>query len=197
MAKKKFDRDEVLDKAITLFWQYGYVASGMKQITEATGLNPGSIYHEFENKEGLFQAALDRYAERSVENIHSIMKQSDDIKEGLRNLLDSFIEQSRQPDYCGCFIIKTQLELSAQNSALYPMAVGKLQKIEKTLSAYLSKTYTQEQANSYASNLMMIIFGIRVYGYQVGCHLPQDSQQSLHHMIEKNVMMTLPWLYEC
>jgi len=50
----EFDREEVLQKAIGVFWQKGYSATSIKNLVEATGLQPGSIYAAFGDKRGLF-----------------------------------------------------------------------------------------------------------------------------------------------
>ncbi|MCP4298102.1 MAG: helix-turn-helix transcriptional regulator, partial [Proteobacteria bacterium] len=46
----EFDREEKLELAMNLFWQKGYQATSMKLLTEAMGLQPGSIYSAFRSK---------------------------------------------------------------------------------------------------------------------------------------------------
>jgi AcrR family transcriptional regulator len=61
---RAFDRDEVLDKALEVFWRQGYEASSIADLTKAMGINPPSLYAAFGNKESLFRQALDRYVEK-------------------------------------------------------------------------------------------------------------------------------------
>lgn len=186
MAKKNFERADVLDKVITLFWQNGYAASSIQQITKATGLKPGSLYYEFDSKEGLFQAALARYATFSIEAIHQLMQQADDVKAGIRQILDNIVEQSKSCDYCGCFLIKTQLELASQGNELYKFASSQLTEIEHVYQHYLSQLFEPETAKAYAAQLMTVTFGIRIYGYQ------SESAATQIHTINA----LLPWLKE-
>jgi TetR/AcrR family transcriptional repressor of nem operon len=58
---KSFDREEVLDRAMAVFWRKGYGATSIRDLVEATGLNPGSLYDSFEDKHGLFLEAVARY----------------------------------------------------------------------------------------------------------------------------------------
>ena len=58
---KSYEREEVLQKAIELFWDKGYEGTHLSELVEHTGLNRFSLYNEFGGKEGLFQAALERY----------------------------------------------------------------------------------------------------------------------------------------
>ncbi|MGR9101283.1 MAG: TetR/AcrR family transcriptional regulator, partial [Gammaproteobacteria bacterium] len=53
----EFDRNHVLKQAIRVFWLKGYHAASVKNLTDATGLLPGSLYAAFGDKRGLFLAA--------------------------------------------------------------------------------------------------------------------------------------------
>ena len=57
----KFDREQVLQQAMQAFWQRGYAATSVRDLVEATGLLPGSLYATFGGKRGLFLASLDLY----------------------------------------------------------------------------------------------------------------------------------------
>lgn len=58
---KCFNREEVLKKAIPLFWERGYAETGLQDLEEATGVNKSGLYSEFKNKEDLFLEALRYY----------------------------------------------------------------------------------------------------------------------------------------
>lgn len=58
---REFDAETALDQAMEVFWRHGYEGATIAQLTEAMGINPPSLYACFGNKEGLLQAALDRY----------------------------------------------------------------------------------------------------------------------------------------
>ncbi len=61
---KQFDRHEVLDRAMAVFWERGYEATSIQDLLEATGINRGSLYATFGNKQQLFLVVLDHYAEK-------------------------------------------------------------------------------------------------------------------------------------
>src|SRR5919106_255484 len=61
---RAFDKDEALDQAMEVFWRKGYEGASLSDLTKAMGINPPSLYAAFGNKEGLLNAALDRYAEQ-------------------------------------------------------------------------------------------------------------------------------------
>jgi AcrR family transcriptional regulator len=56
-----FDRTEVLDVVMRLFWREGYAAASMPDISTATGLSTSSLYNTFGSKMDLLVAALAHY----------------------------------------------------------------------------------------------------------------------------------------
>lgn len=58
---RAFDKDQALDRALTVFWERGYEGTSISDLTSAMGINPPSLYAAFGNKESLFKRALDRY----------------------------------------------------------------------------------------------------------------------------------------
>jgi AcrR family transcriptional regulator len=56
-----FDRDTALRKAMLLFWEHGYEATSLNDLTSALGVTPSSIYSAFGDKKGLFFDAVGLY----------------------------------------------------------------------------------------------------------------------------------------
>src|SRR5688572_24293900 len=65
--KQGWDQTEVLASAMRLFRRRGYLGASVRDLEEATGLHPGSLYRAFKNKDELFRAALDAYNDQVVE----------------------------------------------------------------------------------------------------------------------------------
>ncbi|WP_158942244.1 TetR/AcrR family transcriptional regulator [Granulicella sp. S190] len=58
---KGFTREEVLTKAISVFWEKGFSDTRLHDLEEATGVNKSGLYTEFENKEEIFLESLRYY----------------------------------------------------------------------------------------------------------------------------------------
>jgi AcrR family transcriptional regulator len=54
-------RGEILETAAALFASSGYVSTSLKEIADACGILPGSLYHHFESKEAIVIELLTRY----------------------------------------------------------------------------------------------------------------------------------------
>ena len=58
---RSFDREAALDAAMEVFWEKGFEAASITDLTEAMGINPPSLYAAFGDKEQLFLAAMESY----------------------------------------------------------------------------------------------------------------------------------------
>lgn len=53
-------RNDLLDAAETLFADFGYAATPLRQVAERAGVNPAMVHYYFGSKSGLLKAVLDR-----------------------------------------------------------------------------------------------------------------------------------------
>ena len=60
---KNFSREEVLAKAMPVFWKHGFSDTSLQELERATGVNKSGLYSEFRDKEDLFVACLRFYLE--------------------------------------------------------------------------------------------------------------------------------------
>ena len=107
---KQFDRNEVLERAMTVFWRNGYQATSIQDLVEATGVNRGSLYATFGDKKGLFLAVIEHYANRFGKPIMAELKDPDP-RRAIERMLEAIvlrISDSRWPR--GCLFTNTSLE---------------------------------------------------------------------------------------
>lgn len=63
MTKSEDTRERILDAALNIFSSKGYHDTRMDEIVEASDTSKGSIYFHFPNKERLFLALVDQFAD--------------------------------------------------------------------------------------------------------------------------------------
>lgn len=88
---REFDEEEVLDKAMTLFWERGYASTSLGEIEAATRLGRASLYAAFGDKEGLFVKVLERFAAR-YDAFAEILSEHTDVRSGFEALFDRWFE---------------------------------------------------------------------------------------------------------
>ncbi|MCH5677365.1 TetR/AcrR family transcriptional regulator [Streptomyces gilvus] len=61
---RSFDRDAALDKAVLAFWEHGYEATSVADLTRVMGIGAPSLYAAFGDKRALFDEVVTVYRAR-------------------------------------------------------------------------------------------------------------------------------------
>ncbi len=116
---KQFVEEEVLEKAMALFWQRGYYSTSVNDLVQALGISRASMYSTFGDKEALFEKAFDRYSLSNKLNVEQLFERSTSIKEGFYQLLAQGIAQDTEgPVPKGCLLVNTANELLPEDEKL-------------------------------------------------------------------------------
>src|SRR3984885_11024772 len=105
---KNFNREEVLEKAMPVFWKQGFADTSLQDLERGTGVNKSGLYSEFRDKEDFFVACLRHYLE-SQERRGLLTKEPlgwDNVEAFLRNGPLNKDEQQ------GCFSVNSMRELA-------------------------------------------------------------------------------------
>ena len=114
MARQKaFDKEEVLDKAMYLFWKKGYNGTSMQDLVDHLGISRSSMYDTFGGKYKLFMNALSRYQSRQSLQIDMALTSEEDLKDFLKGFFMGVVDECRQDEERkGCFTVNTSIELA-------------------------------------------------------------------------------------
>ena len=116
---KKYDRTELLDKAIELFRLRGYNGTSTADLVEELGVNRKSMYAEFGSKQELFEAALKRYGEEHLSNVIAPIEQPDADIESIKAAFNGYAEASDGwAKGRGCLMCNTTVERGALDPAI-------------------------------------------------------------------------------
>ncbi|GAB4151026.1 MAG: TetR/AcrR family transcriptional regulator [Cyanobacteria bacterium J069] len=128
VRQREFDTDEVLAIAMSLFWQKGYTTTSMKDLVEATGVQPGSLYSAFGDKEKLFQQALRKYTQEFFRaSMPRHRPPLECIQLWLAHLAQAMVSD---PNQKGCLIINTAMEREAHSASTIAIIEDRLDEIE-------------------------------------------------------------------
>ena len=115
---KKYNEQEVVEKAMNLFWKNGYERTSMQMLEKEMGINKFSIYASFGNKHGLFLESLKSY-ERKVSVIFDKLKKS---PEGIESIKKFFYDSVKichvAGNQKGCLVTNTYNEFSEKEDEL-------------------------------------------------------------------------------
>ncbi|MCR8853729.1 TetR/AcrR family transcriptional regulator [Lysinibacillus sp. FSL R7-0073] len=110
---REFDEEKVLEAAMQLFWEKGYEATSLSDLTARMGIQRPSIYSTFGDKKELFEAALRRYTTSRAANIRARLQSHVSVKQAFATFFEEVIQAEYMKDLSnGCFCINTMVELA-------------------------------------------------------------------------------------
>jgi len=127
-----FDEDDVAEGLLAAFWHHGYARTSIPNLTEATGLLPGSLYAAFGSKEDMFRIAVDRY----VAQIRAALTSERRGVTGIQHVLDTVVRiTARDPARRGCLVLNAIPEsttLAAETRAALQAALDEMRRLLRT-----------------------------------------------------------------
>lgn len=156
----EFERDEIIEKAMQVFWEKGYDQTSLKDLIDATGLLKGSLYNTFGSKEKLFLECLEFYGDFSRSRHYS---EGDPVLY-LKNFFKRLINQGVDKDFRkGCLIMNSCLEFANQKNAMAKKAQTLFAATELNLKtvAELACAKQNKDAEELKTNLITAAFSIR------------------------------------
>lgn len=150
---KNYQRDDVINQAMEVFWRKGYAATSLSDLTEYTGLNKRSLYNEFGSKEALFLEALERYRQLRAPVIELLTQQP----LGLNNIRQLYQGMAGAIDCRGCLLALSlnELELlSSEAAGLVQQSLGGIR--ELVLNNIEAEQFTPDIDTQALANLLSL-----------------------------------------
>lgn len=136
---KKFSREEVLDKAMPLFWKQGYADTCLQDLEKATGVNKSGLYSEFKDKEDLYLSALRRYVETS--DNRQILLEEPLGWHNIEKFLKGKLQACEQSGTKGCFLVSSMRD----SELLHPEAAEMMAEGRRRLKQLFFKNIEAEK----------------------------------------------------
>ena len=113
VRQREFDEEKALDDAMLLFWEKGYKATSLSDLTAKMGIQRPSLYSAFGDKEKLFEAALRKYTKLHASHIRKKLQNNLSVKEAFHTFFEDLVEEEyKESPNKGCFCINTMVELA-------------------------------------------------------------------------------------
>lgn len=168
---RAFNTEQVIQSAMSTFWELGYSGTSLSDLTERMGINKSSLYGTFKNKETLFVTALNEYTQRHgkpyIDILFNDQRKSpiDRIKGYLMSVIE-LVSDTNCPK--GCLVANSTCELNG--STLPDSVVREIHSINEQSMAsfrqffaqYVDGVNAQKVTTSYADYLMSLQFGLAV-----------------------------------
>jgi AcrR family transcriptional regulator len=106
---RAFEPETALTRAMDVFWQDGFAATSLDDLSAATGLNRPSLYGAFGDKRALYLRAYRQYRKRVNEEFAPLFQARAPLRAKLRRILIAALELylSGEEGPRGCFTVLT------------------------------------------------------------------------------------------
>ncbi|WP_067835094.1 TetR/AcrR family transcriptional regulator [Nocardia lijiangensis] len=141
---KEFDPDVVLDRALQLFWQHGYEATSIADLTEHLGIARACIYATYGCKHELFMKALQRHVEVVDALVTAELARPGPALPAVRGLIDRFVTESCSENrFLGCLVTNAAVELAARDAEVARLVESSWARTETALASALARARAQ------------------------------------------------------
>ena len=164
-----FERSEVLEKAMHVFWAQGYEATSIEDLAQATGLARQSMYNTFGDKHAFFLETLKLYQKMQGQRMLGVLTTSSSVKEGFRRLFETIVDDAVSEIGCrGCMMVNTVTELAAHDAQIKRFADVAEAKKEDVFAEAIRRGQAsgeislEKDADALAKFLYNAVLGLRV-----------------------------------
>lgn len=141
MARSKdFDENEVLQKAVNLFWNKGYNGTSMQDLVDGLGISRSSLYDTYGDKHTLFIKSLENYKEASTKKMCNIISNTVSAKDAVKQLLElTALELIDDTEHKGCFMTNAAVEVAPHDAQVGTMLCQSEQQVEDSFYQAIKK----------------------------------------------------------
>jgi AcrR family transcriptional regulator len=153
---KNFSREEVLERAMPVFWKHGFADTSLQDLERATGVNKSGLYTEFRDKEDLFVACLRHYLERQG-------KRGLLTKEplGWKNI-ETFLKHGplNKGEHQGCFATNSMREFAILPDEAYCAIIENRALLQRLLAMNIEAEEPKMAATAIAAMVLSFFSGL-------------------------------------
>lgn len=164
---KEFEENEVLQKAMELFWQQGYEKTSMSDLVEHMGIHRKSIYDTFGDKHSLYLQVIERYGEFSTARFRAETLRAKTSYQAIEYIFDYIIEGNEDKHY-GCLFVNATTEVGPWDKEVLKKTEDAFRQAESFITEIIkqgqengefSKKYDNELLGEILHNALL---GLRV-----------------------------------
>lgn len=166
----EFDENKVLNNAMEQFWREGYEASSVQKLLDCTGINRGTLYNSFGDKDTFFKSCVDQYNKIVDKQIASSLKNE---KLGPWDAINAYFDESvlnlsNKHRSMGCLLVNSLCESINYDKDMKKVVRGSLASIRKSIVSRLKEAQSKGKLRKgvsveFAADVLMnTLHGVRV-----------------------------------
>lgn len=126
---REFDTNDVLNKAMHMFWSRGYKATSLDDLLETMAISKSSLYETFGTKHELFLAAIEEYFRSTTKPMLDRLMVEGEFIVALNDIFDRIIELSIS-NRSGCMLANSAIEMSPHDDEVDRFVARAIKQVE-------------------------------------------------------------------
>ncbi len=166
----EFDENKVLSNAMEQFWREGYEASSVQKLLDCTGINRGTLYNSFGDKDTFFKSCVDQYNKTIDKQITATLKNG---KLSAWNAIEAYFEESvlnvtSKHRTMGCLLVNSVCESINYDKDMRKVIRSSMAIVRKAIAVRVKEAHKARKVKKgisaeFATDAIInALYGIRV-----------------------------------
>lgn len=166
----EFEYNDVLNNAMGQFWREGFEASSVQKLLDVTGINRGTLYNSFGDKDTFFKSCLDHYNKLIAKDLDASLN-NDDLApwEAVEKYFDlAVLSVTNKQRNMGCLLVNSFCESINYDKSVQKIVRASFAVVRKALLKRLKEADKNKQLQKgltpeFAVEVLMnTLYGLRV-----------------------------------
>ena len=116
--KKSQKKEDIINTAEKLFYQYGFHAIGVKKILEQAGVATMTMYYHFKSKEDVIKEILIQREKQYFQLLEAKINRKNGINQYVESLIKAHLEWIETDGFNGCLFLRAKQEYEGVNEEI-------------------------------------------------------------------------------
>ncbi|WP_269525988.1 TetR/AcrR family transcriptional regulator [Coraliomargarita parva] len=148
---KQFDQHAALLAAVHVFWNRGYEAASLSELTAAMGIGKKSLYDTYGNKRALFLQSVAYYSDLRLEKISQVLLKDGSPLKNIKAFLDLLKKEHSCEGSKGCLLGTNIADFDTSDAEIAALLRQKLNEFEAVFYQAISNAIEAGEVDAACS----------------------------------------------
>lgn len=164
---KQLDLNQIVKKAVPIFWVNGYRAVSHQELADGMGISSSFLYNQW-GKEQVLLDSISSYLSVNIDPVFYSIEHDKRGVEAIREVYHAVANSNFNDDPCTCMLMNIALELRHEIPNLRPVYDQFLKNMRESYSSALNCTYKSggikdvNKVPEYVEMLVGLMFGLNL-----------------------------------
>ncbi|MEO5343477.1 MAG: TetR/AcrR family transcriptional regulator [Gammaproteobacteria bacterium SHHR-1] len=136
----QFDPEQVLERAMQLFWLQGYEATSLHDLLAHTGISKSSLYQTFGGKQQLFRRCIGHYSDRFSQQMRQDLAAASSGRAFIEDFLHSALDETRNRcERRGCLVMNAACEFAQSDPVIAKDVRAAIERFRRVLKTAVER----------------------------------------------------------